>query len=147
MTLSRNRRQFLRGAGGFALALPFLESLSPREARAQEVVTPRFVGMMTLHGGVWGANMFPSDAMAPETRQLFPGHMARFGQLTPEVSGGQASLSPVLTASSSLLTPTMASKMSGVVRFRCLTVRNQRLWYPLRQPMKSLQFAHSLNRP
>jgi Protein of unknown function (DUF1552) len=38
-----SRRMFLRGLGGAALALPFLESLAPRTARAQATGPKRFI--------------------------------------------------------------------------------------------------------
>ena len=50
-----NRRQFLRGAGGFALAVPLLPSLLPREARASDGIAgpKRFISLSSHHGGVW----------------------------------------------------------------------------------------------
>ncbi|MFO0750488.1 MAG: DUF1552 domain-containing protein [Myxococcota bacterium] len=48
-----SRRAFLRGAGGVAVALPFLASLWPRKARAEEGLFPkRFVVMFTPNGTV-----------------------------------------------------------------------------------------------
>ncbi len=45
----RSRRFFLRGAGGAALALPFLESLLPRGASALEAAAPkRFITLKTF---------------------------------------------------------------------------------------------------
>lgn len=45
-----NRRKFLR-AGGAVLALPFLESLLPRSARAQTMTAPRrFISVFTANG-------------------------------------------------------------------------------------------------
>jgi hypothetical protein len=38
---SPSRRRFLRGAGGAALALPFLESLAPKPASAQGTIAPK----------------------------------------------------------------------------------------------------------
>lgn len=40
-TAAVSRRRFLRGAGGAALALPFLESLAPRQAAAQTAAQPK----------------------------------------------------------------------------------------------------------
>ena len=40
-TAAFSRRRFLRGAGGAALALPFIESLSGKDAIAQAVASPR----------------------------------------------------------------------------------------------------------
>ncbi|MBK6923547.1 MAG: DUF1552 domain-containing protein [Deltaproteobacteria bacterium] len=45
------RRNFLRGAGGIAVALPMLESMLPRRARAADDGTPRrFVGFCCCNG-------------------------------------------------------------------------------------------------
>lgn len=109
-----SRRQFLQGAAGFTLALPLLESLlGDAEAGLPPYAThPRFVAMTTQHGGVWGANMWPSDAMLSGQTQLYPGHVGRYGTLDPQIDGSVASLSPVLSGSSSLLTPQIASKMN-----------------------------------
>lgn len=50
-----NRRAFLRGAGGVAVALPFLASLWPRRARAEEGLFPkRFIVMFSPNGTVPG---------------------------------------------------------------------------------------------
>jgi len=46
---SFNRRQFLRGSGGFVLALPMLSSLLPK-AFAQQAGQKRFVGLFSGHG-------------------------------------------------------------------------------------------------
>ncbi|HSI04926.1 MAG TPA: DUF1552 domain-containing protein, partial [Myxococcota bacterium] len=46
MRLDRaTRRLFLQGVGGAALALPFLPSLMPRDARAQSATALRFIGL------------------------------------------------------------------------------------------------------
>jgi hypothetical protein len=66
------RRQFLRGAGGAALLLPFLPSLLPREARAQATVIPkRFVALWTSNGTVkknWYPIADPTNLIAPDVR-------------------------------------------------------------------------------
>lgn len=106
------RRQFLRGAAGFVLALPFLESLINRSARAEPTTSPkRFVAMATKHGGVWGSHMFPNDASLTE-EAAYRGRNVRRGDLVPALEGGTASLSSVLTAASSKLTPKIASKLN-----------------------------------
>ena len=47
------RRRFLRGLGGLAVALPFLESLAPRQAGAQSAKPPkRFIVWYTSNGTV-----------------------------------------------------------------------------------------------
>lgn len=44
-----SRRQFLRGAGGLAISLPFLESLAPANAQAPPI-TPRFLAFIQPNG-------------------------------------------------------------------------------------------------
>jgi hypothetical protein len=113
-SLESSRRQFLRGAAGFTLALPFLESLASKDAVAGDppfAANGRFVCMTTQHGGVWGENMWPSDNMLTGTQNVYSGHAARHGALTPTVNGSRASLSPVLTADASQLTSDVAAKM------------------------------------
>jgi hypothetical protein len=68
--------------------------------------------MTTQHGGVLGSNMFPGDAVASASQQLYPGHDMHHGALNLSLANGNASLSPVLTASSSLFTAQLASKMN-----------------------------------
>jgi len=109
------RRMFLRGAAGFTLALPFLESLAPRGASAQAggASRKRFVAYATEHGGIWQQNMYPGDGtLTDET--TFAGAPRRRGDLAPEIDGSVARLSPVLTASSSLLTDALAAKMNVI---------------------------------
>ncbi len=110
-----SRRQFLRGAGGFALALPFLGSLVPREALAGTppyAANPRFVAFATHHGGVWPQSMWPGLDTMPNQETLFAGHDMHWGGLQRTVQGSKASLSPVLTAHKDLLTESVASKMN-----------------------------------
>jgi len=108
-----NRRHFLLGAGGFALSIPFLESLD-QEAHAgvpPYAANPRFVAMSTGHGAVWPDNMFPLDNTTPNTFDVAPGHTIHHGDLQLTTSSGVSSLSPVLSADSSVLTASLASKM------------------------------------
>lgn len=110
--MSLTRRQILRGAAGFSLALPFLPSLlRPREARADVPTTKRFVHFCTQHGGVWGANMFPGDATLTE-QMSYANRTIKRGALSPTINGADAVLSNVLRASSSVLTPALAAKMN-----------------------------------
>lgn len=108
-----SRRQVLRGAAGFTLALPLLPSLLPRsvEAGGAGPARRRFVALCTEHGGVWGANMFPADAALTDS-QGYAGHTIRRGDLSAAVEGGQASLSPVLRASADDLTPELVAKLN-----------------------------------
>lgn len=80
MRRSMSRRQFLRGLGGFTLAVPFLPSL----ARAQVGPPPkRFVAMTTAHGGIWGRHFYPDAATLTEQRD-YAGHAIRAGRLRPD---------------------------------------------------------------
>lgn len=55
-----SRRHVLRGATGLAFALPFLEALAPRAARAQQAAPPkRFIGLYHPNG-VFTPNWFPT---------------------------------------------------------------------------------------
>src|SRR5215510_12239575 len=111
----RGRRHFLRGIGGFALALPFMESLLGRTAAAAPTAaTPRFVGLLSGHGGLWPENMYPGDAMLDQTQSLYTGHVARWGALQRKIEGDVAELSAVLRADASLLTDALASKLMVV---------------------------------
>ncbi len=50
------RRQFLRGAAGFSLAVPFLPSLAPAKAQVVSSVPPRLIYLYWGHGGVNSAS-------------------------------------------------------------------------------------------
>lgn len=110
----RSRRQFLVGTGGAVLALPILTSLLPKKARAQATqALPRFLAIASSHGAVRESNMYPSDQTLTQTAiAAGAGHEVRCGNLSLSVNGGRASLSPVLTASSSKFTQRLASKMN-----------------------------------
>lgn len=111
-----SRRQFLRGAAGFSLALPVLPSLLPRDAGAGGVPSGtrrRFVALCTEHGGVWGANMFPADSMLGDT-QSYAGHAIRRGNLVASNEGAQAQLSPVLRAAADELTPERLAQLNVI---------------------------------
>jgi hypothetical protein len=113
IVVNRSRRQFLVGTSGFTLALPFLPSLFSSTAEAQAYVAkPRFVGMATHHGAAWAPNMFPDTSLLTENSQLYSDHQIRRGTLKANVNGSQASLSPVLSASASLLSDRIVSKMN-----------------------------------
>lgn len=110
-----NRRMVLRGAAGFTLGIPFLHSLLGRkqEAIAQTLTGPKyFVAMGTCDGGIWQEFMYPPDGSLTDAMDAPAGHEVRRGALALDVSGGSASLSPVLSASSSLLTSSLAAKLN-----------------------------------
>ena len=79
-----SRRMFLRGAGGFTLAMPFLPSLLPRDAHAQSMFPKRFVAMATHHGGIWTPNMFPAFESLNQSLD-YGGHTVRSGPLQVSV--------------------------------------------------------------
>ena len=54
-----SRRQLLRGAGGIAVGLPFLEALAPRTAFAQQMPQKRFIGIYHPNG-VYTPQWFPT---------------------------------------------------------------------------------------
>ena len=111
--MSLSRRQVLRGIAGFTLALPFLESIAaPRRAGAAP--TPgakRFIQFCSQHGGIWGSNMYPGDATLVDTL-AYGGRSVKRGALAAQAVGGDAVLSRVLRAPSSVLTPALVSKMN-----------------------------------
>ncbi|MFT3926725.1 MAG: DUF1552 domain-containing protein [Myxococcales bacterium] len=114
----RGRRQFLIGTGGFALAIPFLSSLEPRGTKAQATPRkPRFVSLVTPHGGLHYDSLYPSDAVLTETQNLYSDHLIRRGDLKLASQDGSSSLSPVLTASSALLTDGLTKKMNVLLGF------------------------------
>jgi hypothetical protein len=106
------RRQLLRGAGGFTLALPWLPSLLPRGADAapSPFAQPRFVAICTEHGALWESNMHP-DAGAPETMS-YAGHQIRRSPLQRIEEGGRARLSPILQADATVMTDAIVAKMN-----------------------------------
>lgn len=112
---SATRRHFLRGAGGFTLALPLLPSLMPRGAGAKgnSGIPPRFVSICTQHGAVWEDFMHPGQDTLGESMN-YAGHTIRRGDLEVAVQGDRASLSSVLSGSSELLTPELAAKINVI---------------------------------
>lgn len=104
-----NRRQVLRGAGGFTLGLPFLPSLIERPALAAEFGRqPVFAAICSVHGGCRTENMYPNDGLLNQTREIYPGHAVKFGDLAPGVNNGQ--LSRVMKGAA--LTPELAAKIN-----------------------------------
>src|SRR6185295_12741889 len=109
-----SRRQLLRGAGGFTLALPFLPSLlTATEARAAGAPRKNFVQFTTSHGGIWPVNMYPSNSTLTDSLS-YAGRTVKRGALAlqPGASAGTVQLSRVLSAPSTLLTPRLASKIN-----------------------------------
>jgi hypothetical protein len=107
------RRHVLRGIGGFTLALPFLPSLENSAAAAPAGSPRRFIAMRSEHGALRAANMYPASTALTE-QQTYAGYTIRRGPLNLAVSGPNASLSPVLTAPSSVFTQSLANKMNVI---------------------------------
>ena len=115
-TINHQRRQVLRGAGGFTLALPFLPSLATRRAYGADpvyVAKKRFVGIGTDHGDVMGPSMFPADTTLRLTSTSGTRHTVRQGKLgIYQPSSARAELSPVLSASPYDFHSRLAGKMN-----------------------------------
>jgi hypothetical protein len=107
-----DRRLFLRGVGGASLALPLLPSLFRSKAALAQATQAQkcFVHFRTPHGAVSTANMWPADTAL--TNKLTYTYELRHGPLVATASGGTSVISPVLTASSSTLTPALVAKMN-----------------------------------
>ncbi len=110
-----SRRQVLRGAGGFSLALPFLPSLVPGRAFGATAVIarqPRLVAMASNHGGIREATMYPNDAVLDQSKQVYTDHTIRWGKLKPTTDSGNTVVSGIARASSGKLTPALVDKMN-----------------------------------
>ncbi len=109
------RRQFLRGAGGFSLALPCLSSLLPRGAHAQS--PKKFVAITSPHGAVWVQDMCPALSTLTNRMDLYPGHNIGSGPLQRTIVGPNAKLSNILSAPSTALTDRLVSKINVLEGF------------------------------
>lgn len=112
-TSSYGRRLFLRGAGGAALALPVLPSLFESDAAFAQAAGSQkcFVHFRTPHGGVSTANMWPAEVTLAETSAYL--HEVRRGSLSAlATGGGDAAISPVLSAKANVLTPSLVGKLN-----------------------------------
>lgn len=93
-----SRRMFLQGAGGALLAIPFLSSLLPREARAQAANAPkRYVAIWSNYDYGHARHWYPtlSAADLPLTMQRTGEAVVRYQSLKT-LLGTKASLSKVL---------------------------------------------------
>src|SRR5262249_42275149 len=79
-----NRRIFLRGVAGAALAAPFLSSLGPRRARAQAKPPTRLVIFYT-NNGVLTNRWFPTVANGPIDANSFPGTLKPLAPFAPKL--------------------------------------------------------------
>jgi hypothetical protein len=112
-----NRRLFLRGAGGAAMAIPFLPSLMSRAFAAEPKpgAAPRcFMAMSTSMGEVWGKNMYPDQALLTQ-KMSYAGRDVRYGNLPATADNtGNVAWSPMCTAGKDLMTPALAAKFNVV---------------------------------
>lgn len=98
-----SRRMFLRGAAGASLSIPLLESLVPREARAQGMGVRRFISIISPydmgHHASWLPNTnSPLTNIAQPMRTFAPGnghHDVRWQPLTDFVPNSSTPLSIV----------------------------------------------------
>jgi hypothetical protein len=109
--LRLGRRHFLLGLGGAALAIPFLPSLEKPARAGAGMARPRFFYLGTDHGGCFDTSFFPTTP-TPQAATVTSSHAVHAGPLKAAVSGGKASLSPVLTADATKLTPGLVAKMN-----------------------------------
>lgn len=110
-----SRRQFLRGAGGFSLAIPAMTSLFPKGAFAADdpySSPPRFVGMASPHGGVWGTYMFPEDDLLVRQQDLGAGHTVFSGDLVATQEGSRRRFCRTLSADASLLQDDLVRRLN-----------------------------------
>ncbi len=83
-----SRRHLLQGAGGVALALPFMPSLMSA-AHAQTIVKPKFFVMMAHgHGGIAAENMYPINASVSGSLQSQPLYAAMNGAPKHDIVSG-----------------------------------------------------------
>lgn len=104
-----SRRQFLRGAGGAALALPLLPSLLPREAQGQATAAASaeryFVHMTTWHACFQEPYFGALLTATPSAKTMHAGIEVRRAALPFTTEGETAVLSSILRARASLWTP------------------------------------------
>ena len=60
-----NRRMFLKGAGGVALATPFLSSVQEKQAKAQDNSAPKRSVIFHTHNGCLTNRWFPTVSNGP----------------------------------------------------------------------------------
>jgi len=111
--LRLSRRHFLIGAGGFALAIPFLPSLERSAGAATTAPKARYFYLGTDHGGAWDVNFFPS-VQSPSSASYTSGHAISAGALSAATANGSSTLSPILTASANSLGTQLIAKMNVI---------------------------------
>jgi hypothetical protein len=113
MVRTLNRRQFLTGAGGACLAVPFLPSLFEGKADASTTRPKNFIALANSHNACWFGDMFPAAATLTENTN-YAGRTIRRGDLIGTSNAGRTTLSKVLSAASSALSPTLLKKLNVI---------------------------------
>jgi hypothetical protein len=109
-TKSKDRRRFLLGAGGAALALPLLPSLfTPNEVKAQTRQLKCFAAFWTPYGGVGNRDMYPAASTLTQN-MTYAGYQIRRGNLALTNVGGEVQMSNICRAPASDLTAALAAK-------------------------------------
>lgn len=110
------RRQFLVGASGFTLALPVLSSLFVKKAYGADPVfvrRPRLYWLTTNHGAAFESSFFPSESPLTDSKTVFVDHNVAAGALRgTSADGARTAISPILRASSSLLSNRRISQLN-----------------------------------
>lgn len=68
--------------------------------------------MRTEHGGIPEGRAYPSDSTLTNVTDLFSDYQIRSGALAPTIASGTTAISDMLSAPSSVLTPTLVSKIN-----------------------------------
>jgi len=108
-----HRRQFLHGAAGATVALPFLPSIAHKAFANERAATipKHFFAIATYHGGVVGSDMYPPESLLKNTME-YAGRTVRYGDLTTTSNNGKALVSEILSAPSNMLTPALLQKIN-----------------------------------
>ncbi|HEV8547757.1 MAG TPA: DUF1552 domain-containing protein [Polyangiaceae bacterium] len=109
------RRQFLVGAAGVTVGLPVLPSLLTKSAYGADPTftrAPRLYWITSEHGGAFESSMFPSASLLKDSQALYSDHTVKAGALAATTSGDNTVLSAILSAKSSVFTPSLVSKMN-----------------------------------
>lgn len=112
--IDSSRRQVLKGAAGYSLALPFLQSLATKNAYGQpSIKTPkRFVAMLNEHGALAESSMFPAQSLLTQRANVFADHEIGWGSLKATRSGAEAMVAPVLRAPADEFSDRLIGKMN-----------------------------------
>ncbi len=113
-TITFNRRQILRGTGGFVVGLPFLESLAAPRLCLAEVRPPvrKRLAVVKNHHGNLRPQTLDLKQPTPRSEQLFAGHTIHAGDLAPRRENGQVVFSEALQAPADRVTYRLLGKMN-----------------------------------